>query len=133
MSELCEHETFKDICGTCRRDAQITRLTAEVEKLRAALQWQPIETAPKDGTAIDLWSVGGFRYPSAAWDFIPPVNGWGWTDTNHHGSVEEYGPFSHWLPLPPPPAQEGDTEVLILPVRELLSEEIIRLERAKWV
>jgi hypothetical protein len=82
----------------------ITRLTAEVEKLRSALQWQPIETAPKDGTAIDLWSVGGFRYPSAAWDFIPPVNGWGWTDTNHHGSVEEYGPFSHWLLLPPPPA-----------------------------
>ena len=30
MSELCEHETFRDICGTCHRDAQITRLTAEV-------------------------------------------------------------------------------------------------------
>ena len=30
MSELCEHETFKDICGTCHRDAQITRLRAEV-------------------------------------------------------------------------------------------------------
>jgi hypothetical protein len=27
----------------------------------------------------------------------------------------------------------GATEVLILPVRELLSEEIIRLERDKWV
>jgi hypothetical protein len=38
MSELCEHETFKDICGTCHRDAQITRLTAEVERLRAALE-----------------------------------------------------------------------------------------------
>jgi hypothetical protein len=37
MSELCEHETFRDICGTCHRDAQITRLTAENEKLRAAL------------------------------------------------------------------------------------------------
>jgi hypothetical protein len=30
MSELCEHETFRDICGTCHRDEQITRLTAEV-------------------------------------------------------------------------------------------------------
>ena len=38
MSELCEHETFKDICGTCYRDAQITRLTAENKKLRAALR-----------------------------------------------------------------------------------------------
>ena len=34
MSEICEHETFKDICGTCHRDAQITRLTAEVESLK---------------------------------------------------------------------------------------------------
>lgn len=32
MSELCEHETFRDICGTCHRDAQITRLRAEVEQ-----------------------------------------------------------------------------------------------------
>jgi hypothetical protein len=37
MSELCKHDTFKDICGTCHRDAQITRLTEEVERLRAAL------------------------------------------------------------------------------------------------
>jgi hypothetical protein len=38
MSELCEHETFRDICGTCHRDAQIARLTAENAKLRAALR-----------------------------------------------------------------------------------------------
>jgi hypothetical protein len=38
MSELCEHETFKDICGTCYRDAQITRLTADNEKLAEALE-----------------------------------------------------------------------------------------------
>jgi uncharacterized protein YPO0396 len=34
MSELCEHETFRDICGTCHRDAQITRLTTENERLK---------------------------------------------------------------------------------------------------
>jgi len=38
MSELCEHETFRDICGTCHRDAQITCLTEENERLRAALR-----------------------------------------------------------------------------------------------
>ncbi len=32
MSELCEHDTFQDICGTCHRDAQITRLKAEVAR-----------------------------------------------------------------------------------------------------
>ena len=38
MSEFCEHETFKDICGICHRDTQITALRAEVERLRAALK-----------------------------------------------------------------------------------------------
>lgn len=38
MSEFCEHETFKDICGICHRDARITALRAEVERLRAALE-----------------------------------------------------------------------------------------------
>lgn len=33
MSEFCEHETFKDICGICHRDTQITALRAEVERL----------------------------------------------------------------------------------------------------
>ena len=38
MSEFCEHETFKDICGICHRDARITALRAENERLRAALE-----------------------------------------------------------------------------------------------
>lgn len=38
MSEFCEHETFKDVCGICHRDGVITRLRAENERLRAALK-----------------------------------------------------------------------------------------------
>ena len=38
MSDLCEHETFRSICGICHRDNIITRLRAENEKLRAALE-----------------------------------------------------------------------------------------------
>ena len=38
MSELCKHDTFKDICGTCHRDAQITRLTEEMKRLRDVLK-----------------------------------------------------------------------------------------------
>ncbi len=33
MSELCEHETFKDVCGICHRDGVITRLRADNERL----------------------------------------------------------------------------------------------------
>ena len=38
MSEFCEHETFKDICGICHRDARITALRAEVERLTARIR-----------------------------------------------------------------------------------------------
>ena len=33
MSELCEHETFKDVCGICHRDGMIASLRAENERL----------------------------------------------------------------------------------------------------
>jgi hypothetical protein len=35
MTDLCEHETFRSICGICHRDNIITRLRAENERLRA--------------------------------------------------------------------------------------------------
>lgn len=39
MSELCEHETFRSICGICHQDNIITRLRAEVEKLKADIAY----------------------------------------------------------------------------------------------
>lgn len=71
------------------------------------MNWQPIETAPKDGRRVDLWSAQGFRYPNAAWDTVDhsvsAESPYGWTDINHHGSIDECGPFTHWMPLPEPP------------------------------
>lgn len=68
-------------------------------------EWQPIETAPKDGTAILLacatWAhtvhlgrpvpikVGGWNAEAGGWQIF----GASWRPT-------------HWQPLPPPPAQE---------------------------
>lgn len=76
------------------------------EYVRADLvpRWQPIETAPRDGTRVDLWSVQFGRYPNASWDTIyDPPDTCGWTDANHHGSIAEAGPFTRWMPLPEPP------------------------------
>jgi hypothetical protein len=33
MDDLCEHETFRSICGICHRDNIVTRLTAERDAL----------------------------------------------------------------------------------------------------
>ena len=72
-------------------------------------QWQPIETAPKDGTLVDLWAVSehspeGRRLPDCYWAkgmLTPrdmperwrgrgmPVNHLNWQPT-------------HWMPYPDP-------------------------------
>jgi hypothetical protein len=58
-------------------------------------QWQPIETAPKDGTEIIVWDAE-YRHSYFA-------------RCNSKGEVywdELYGPLenaTHWMPLPEPP------------------------------
>lgn len=88
--------------------------------------WQPIETAPKDGTLVDLWIVGGdntvdFYAPDAKkikgrpvrhgrvtalmWMHKPP------NQPNWYGSHGLGYPLSpdvtptHWRPLPAPPEE----------------------------
>lgn len=89
---------------------------ANTQRLVAALEaarkdgWQPIETAPKDGTHVLLWFewhdlpvVGDFRY-GRWWSVhslggnLPRPNGMDW---------EEVMRPTHWMPLPLPPATEA--------------------------
>lgn len=59
-------------------------------------EWQPIDTAPKDGTELLLWLgelvVGTFVTGSDDYDM---ATGW-WSNG------ERVHP-SHWMPLPAPP------------------------------
>ena len=80
--------------------------------------WQPIETAPKDGTEFDIWCVethGRFRVPGCKWgrndyafsheperlleyrayDDEPYRSGWQDCERN----------ATHWMPLPKPPGE----------------------------
>lgn len=72
--------------------------------------WQPIETAPKDGTALLLWEEAS----------IHPFVGWwamgGWKVSHEHVDAEGGWdgavvvdrlqlPITHWMPLPPDPGE----------------------------
>lgn len=99
--------------------ATMADLLDEIDALRAELQawqWQPIETAPKDGTRVLL---------RIEWSDVPVVgvfshDRW-WADTEHHEvscgaycyggrvSSDKNMKPTHWhpLPLPPDPPKEA--------------------------
>lgn len=73
----------------------------------SAPEWQPIETAPKDGTRILLWCV----HQNAQYAKDARAEGWEaavigeWTTHNGGGWVWHglAGKHTHWMPLPAPP------------------------------
>ncbi|MBP7704145.1 MAG: hypothetical protein KA105_02530 [Caulobacter sp.] len=94
-----------------------------LDRLKAE-EWQPIETAPKDGSVIDVWREEGGR-SEIYWGFPHHECGemgglcdsdWhrikkpGWV-CSHFGEFigGRHNPFTHWRPLPAPPrAEEGE-------------------------
>lgn len=73
--------------------------------LNTAYEWQPIETAPKDGTCILICRPY----------FLPPmykINTCQWEEGVwlSNGCVDDYLTFpdaTHWMPLPEPPTEEA--------------------------
>lgn len=69
--------------------------------------WQPINTAPKDGTEIDVWCKVCGRVPDAV--FNTKKNRWEYVGLDMFDEMDwielEYPP-THWMPLPPPPKEE---------------------------
>jgi hypothetical protein len=78
-----------------------------------SMSWQPIETAPKDGTHFLACQAGqyfGYRQPVLA----TVVH---WFDDGFYTSVNELAPerpfpATHWQPLPDPPAEQSSGMVL---------------------
>lgn len=69
-------------------------------------EWQPIETAPKDGSSVLLWSE--------AWDMswgvvIGSYDAGAWVTSEGQTADDDEDEFgsiapTHWMPLPPPPS-----------------------------
>lgn len=88
--------------------ADLRVLIAEVERLRETLEWQPIETAPRDAENILLfWPLdhldsASFKRIKIGW-WSETQRGWVWQDRAFRTYSSEP---THWMPLPPPPSPE---------------------------
>lgn len=89
------------------------------------MDWQPIGTAPKDGTIVDLWIIGGDatvdfysptavkikgqparhgRSPNWRWEMrAPNPGGWYSPDGLTGYPISTAVRVTHWMPLPAPP------------------------------
>ena len=85
---------LREICAAIDDPAcDLTLTTVEcIKKLKAENEWQPIETAPKDGSFILLATPKG-RIADGFWSLVYGV--WSWP----YVKVEP----THWMPLPTPP------------------------------
>ena len=79
-----------------KRMAAITALEAAKVGRLVMQEWQPIETAPKDGTPVDMWHKNGFRLPETWW--MPTYECWA-------GAFDD-SDFTHWMPIPAATSQE---------------------------
>lgn len=80
--------------------------------------WQPIETAPRDGTVIDLWHDELGRTPDCKWGLPEHCCGeagqycdseWhslkeDWVSTTFNEMLDDLA-YTHWMPLPAPPKE----------------------------
>jgi len=84
----------------------------------AMQQWQPIETAPKDGTKIDIWIAGERRTdvrwmwsedkPHREWWCVEEPDGdWGRMEWCNLGQTYSVAP-THWMPRPKSPKESED-------------------------
>lgn len=79
----------------------------KAEAERDAARWQPIETAPKDGTLVDLWA--GERIADCAWNV--PSNCWAERSVSSFSGRPYWAVVNnptHWMPLPAAPTNPED-------------------------
>ncbi len=72
--------------------------------------WQPIETAPKDGSRFDVWAKGWLpafdrfeyrRFADCYWRDADSMGSW---RAGIVGVDRDWHP-THWMPLPNPPKE----------------------------
>jgi len=95
------------------------------------MRWQPIETAPKDGTVVDLWTIDGERIPDAFW--VERLGYFMDSTGESYPAVE----FTHFMLITPPGEQQPDrvnqrlldaAEFAVLACKENLAYAMVKKE-----
>lgn len=92
---------------------RIRELEAEIERLRAAQQWRPIEEAPRDGTEVLVWA--GLNPPEKWHESLHDIRPYIGPASYHPDAgwcVCTVREVTHWMPRPadpepPTPPEEG--------------------------
>lgn len=82
------------------RQPEIDALKTHIAELEAMTQWQPIETAPKNGSVFDACVRSGYRVPDVHW-YAPQQK------FVEYGCAVEVD-ATHWMPLPKLPQADGE-------------------------
>ena len=99
-------ETFRDLGWHDKYEATTAALAALSAQVQDVAGWQPIETAPKDGTIILLF--GGAYHPFPGyWELrrFNPTRPW--VSVVNESRLYEHVP-THWMPLPAAPAKQEE-------------------------
>ena len=101
-SDIVERLLNRGVCSppqnSCRNDWICEEAAAEIERLRALMTWQPIETAPKDGRRIIAYVDDDRRI--VAWTKTSHVPLWGWCFLDQGPEDCDLCAPTHWMPLP---------------------------------
>lgn len=88
--------------------ARLDAVTAERDALRAANEWRDIASAPRDGTAVlGYWiryRADGSRYEALQPFAVIYFQSERWFPL----WIREDDQPTHWRPIPPPPASDGE-------------------------
>jgi len=90
----------KEFYETCIENRNII-----IRKLKKLTEWQPIETAPKDGTMIDLL-CSGTRIADCYYEDCKITNKtWHYCYFDWEQETVFCSNPTHWMPLPKPPEE----------------------------
>lgn len=103
-----QDEEYLVFCNGCFTVSDTSKSEKESAKKwnRRANPWRDITSAPKDGSAVDLW-INGYRVTNCQWDQTKEQWTEGWLDDEgkYQSFVVMWAPPTYWMLMPGSPEE----------------------------